>query len=281
MALLPKKNRRTGATPREPQATPLQSILASPGFSVEGFRYSFLILKIGWQITKARVLSVLVGKYRRMRVDRPFNAEVWVIPENTGIMTGTIVGGYFVENLGLVFQGSKTVQKTRWHPHLRPFHRIELDRDMPPIGWGPVANVHGNIEDRPSQNAHQFTLGIRWLLKMEAAHRAFLYRGRLIILNKGHVPDFFAKQTITPGFLEMPSDVAKPLRNNQLQTWNIKLANIHLSFATCRCQAERSCSAQAHRSMHCFFAIDQVSVNFRFQPVEKFVCSKQFDFDPV
>jgi hypothetical protein len=39
--------------------------------------------------------------------------------------------------------------------------------------------------------------------------------------------------------------------------------------------------SQAHRSMHCFFAIDQVSVNFRFQPVEKFVCSKQFDLDAI
>src|SRR6266446_7851712 len=58
----------------------------------------FLIIKKIRQITKARMPLIFLGKHDAITVDWPFYAEVWIVPKNTGIMTGAIVGGYFVEN---------------------------------------------------------------------------------------------------------------------------------------------------------------------------------------
>ena len=51
-----------------------------------------------------------------------------------------------------------------------------------------AAQVHRHIPNCTAQTSHEFHLGIRGLLKMQAANRTLLLRERLIDLDDGFVP---------------------------------------------------------------------------------------------
>ena len=54
--------------------------------------------------------------------------------------------------------------------------------------WGSHSKIHQNIPNRAAQTSYEFHLGIRGVLKMQAANRTLLLRERLIDLDDGFVP---------------------------------------------------------------------------------------------
>ena len=62
---------------------------------------------------------------------------------------------------------------------------------------------------------------------METAQCSFPRRYRLVVLNKSHIGNLFAKRMVAPDFREIPSRVAKSFWRNQLYTQDVELTNIH------------------------------------------------------
>jgi hypothetical protein len=170
---------------------------------------------------------IFLGKHDRIRLDRPMDTEGWIVPENTRIVAGAVIGSHLIRNLGFVLERAKSVQEARWHPQLRTSRCVKPHRDMLSVGWGPLADIHRDIENRAADHANQFALSGRRLLKMQTAHRSFSRRQRLIVLNKGYVCDLCTKPTINPGFRKRSSRVSESPRNKELHVRQIKFTNIH------------------------------------------------------
>jgi hypothetical protein len=68
------------------------------------------------QIAQPRESLIFFRKYGGIGLDRPIYTEVLIVPENTRVVAGTIIGSNLIINLGLVLQRAITVEETVWHP---------------------------------------------------------------------------------------------------------------------------------------------------------------------
>src|SRR5580658_6137016 len=70
-----------------------------------------LIMKKVRQLTQPGMLFVSLREHDSIRSDRPLDTEIDIIPKHASIMAGAVIGGYFVKNLGFVFEGAKTMEE--------------------------------------------------------------------------------------------------------------------------------------------------------------------------
>jgi hypothetical protein len=82
------------------------------------------------------------------------------------------------------------------------------------IGGRPASDVNGYIKNLSLQDAYKFSLGVRRPLKVQPSQRALPDRKRLVILNKAHRLNFFAKGSVAPDLLEIASNVFKSFGND-------------------------------------------------------------------
>src|SRR5271165_4671621 len=128
-------------------------------------------------------------------------------------MFRTIVGGYFVEYLRRVFQGAKAMQEAGWHPQLRSLERVQLSRDMLPIGWGPLrmSTATSNSDPRTTHTNLPWAKGGIWKCiprNVPSSPTPTGYLARRLRLR------FPGEQPIAPCLGEISSRVGKSLRNN-------------------------------------------------------------------
>src|SRR5210317_1951936 len=76
------------------------------------------------------------------------------------------------------------------------------------IGRRSNANINGNIQNAASLNAHQFTLGLWWSLKMQSAYYASI-RKAFVVLHKICFYALIFEMVVVIAFKEIPSVITK------------------------------------------------------------------------
>ena len=152
---------------------------------------------------------IFVGKDDRIGLNRPIYTEVFIVPENTRVVAGAVIGSHLVTDLGFVLKGTVTVEESWWNPQLRSFCCIKQRRDMLRITWRPFADIHSDVKNRPANNSHQFALGSRRFLKMQTADGSLSCRQRLIFLDKGYIRNLLSEPPVNPDFPERSARIGE------------------------------------------------------------------------
>src|SRR5689334_11449004 len=79
------------------------------------------------QVPQARMLLVLVDQNRSLRGDRPADAEVGIVPQQTQIARRIVMRVNFVLHQSVVRQRAKAVRETARHQQLLAVIRRQLD----------------------------------------------------------------------------------------------------------------------------------------------------------
>lgn len=127
---------------------------------------------------------VFGGKQRRFsRRERPGNRERWVIPAQTPLTPRRVAGIDLVEHIGHLGEHQKAVREASGHPQLFVVLIIEQESARVTEARGVATQVNDHIKNRPTQHPHQFPLGVRGGLEVQAAQGAAA-RARVVQLRE-------------------------------------------------------------------------------------------------
>ena len=183
---------------------------------VQRRRHSFL---------KRRRLHILIRQNHRL--NRPLDADLWVIPADVAVALGRVVVIRFVLHLDVVRQSDEAVRKAARDEELLLVFRRELHADPLAELRRALADVHRHIKDRAARRAQELRLAHRIELVMQPAQRPLLSRVRLVILHKIYPDTRLLHLALRPALHEPPTRIAEYLRLQHIDTLEFRFRCFH------------------------------------------------------
>ena len=140
-------------------------------------------------------MLILIREYHLFLGQAPVDSQRWIVPSyGTFSLRCIKVVAFILEN-HLLAQHTEAMRKATWNEELtmiilRQFHGYVLAK-----GGRAFTDVHGHVEHSTLDDAHQFALGKRRFLKMQAAEHA-VRRLALVVLHKMNGAHFFIKLSL-------------------------------------------------------------------------------------
>ena len=149
------------------------------------------------------------GRELGLALQRPFDADCGVIPQQGVLGFGVVVVGAFVNEFGLFTQYIEAVGEAFGHPELVFVFGGEDGAGPLAEGGGAAAQVDGHVEHFAGNHAHEFALGVFGLV-VQAAQDGLAGFG-VVFLHEGTRGDVFAKPVVAEGFHKEATFVAVDL----------------------------------------------------------------------
>ena len=204
-------HKRPAILPREPFCSALFLV-----DEVQRRRDSFL---------ERRCFHILIRQDHRL--NRPLDADLWVIPANVAVALGRVVIVRLVLHLDVVRQGDEAMRKAARDEELLLVFRRELHADPLAELRRALADVHRHIKDRAARRAQELRLAHRIELVMQPAQRPLLSRVRLIVLHKIYPDTRLLHLALRPALHKPPARIAKHLRLQHIDTLEFRFRCFH------------------------------------------------------
>src|SRR5437868_5180722 len=107
---------------------------------------------------------------QRLEIDRPFDSDFGIVPDDAALVLGEPVIGRFVEELGGLRQDDESMRKTGRHPQLLVVVVRQHHTDPLAEGRRALANIDDDVEYFALDNAHEFALRMLDLIMQPAQH---------------------------------------------------------------------------------------------------------------
>ena len=176
-------------------------------------------------LLERRRLHILIGQDHRL--NRPLNADLWVVPADVSVALGRVVIVRLVLHLDVVRQRDEAMRKAARDEELLLVLRRELHADPLAELRRALADVHRHIKDRAARRTQELRLAHRVELIMQPAQRPLRRRIRLIVLHKIHRDASLLHLALRPALHEPPARIAKHLRLQYIDTFKARFSYFH------------------------------------------------------
>jgi len=171
------------------------------------FRCPALRLERGDEIGEERLPEVFRAEDGPAFRDAPVYAEGGIQQGDAAVRPGGVEGVALVLEDGLGAEHREPVGESAGDEHLPVVFAAELDRDVLPVGGAAAADVHCDVEHRPSHDPHQFRLGEGRGLEMETADDAVNGEALVVLHEADRGGERFIEVPLIPGFEEVAAGV--------------------------------------------------------------------------
>ena len=131
------------------------------------------------RLPERRILPVLfqadliLVAFREDRiVERPLDADVWIVSHDAAFGVWSIEGRLLVLDLANIGEGCKAMSKSYRHEQLRLIFRGEFDPEGSSERRRTHAQIDGHVQNPADSATHQFRHGRTHILVMKAAKHA-------------------------------------------------------------------------------------------------------------
>lgn len=122
------------------------------------------------ELSKPRVLKVLVGQYGLVGRDSPVDSQTLIQNAYATVSFRVVeLVAFVLEDRGLG-QDGEAVGEALGNEELPVVFLRELHRDVLPVGRAAFADVHSDIQHGAAHTPHQLALGEGRALEVQAAH---------------------------------------------------------------------------------------------------------------
>ena len=144
-------------------------------------------------------------------VDSPVYGEGRVVEADAALRLFAVEIVALISEDRRLGQHGKAVGKAARNHELTVVFRRKLHGHMPSVGGRAAAKIHGHVQHRAFEHAHQLGLGVFAFLKMQSAHRA-VAGFRLIILHEVVEKPGSLKSGLAVAFKKVAALVGKDAR---------------------------------------------------------------------
>src|SRR5690348_311875 len=173
-----------------------------------------IIRKRAGELAETRQFSVLIGKHEIHSRERPWKADIWIVPADSAVVCRVIEIRNLVHHDHIVLQRDEAVSEANGHVQLATGFGRQLDRSMSSESGRATPHVDRNIKDSAPKHAHQLGLRGRRKLKVQPAQRSRPFGTRLVILNEAAIDPHLPQTAFLKGLAEPAALVAVPLWND-------------------------------------------------------------------
>lgn len=159
-------------------------------------------------------------------VEVPVDSERVIENGNAAIGFGVIIFVTLVLKHGDVAEYGEAVGKSFRYKELAMVILGQFNGNVFPVGWRPLTDVDGNIENRALDAANELCLRVRRPLEMQSTHYS-PGRAAFVVLYEIYMSDLFVELALGVAFEKIATSIFEDPWLNDYHAFNVSLDYFH------------------------------------------------------